>query len=478
LIILEQNLQESNSFTQGRKKSVVLINSANIVDQADIQLLPAVYSSLEQDMGFDPVQTGLITAVRSLLQSLTNPVWGYYGDIFSRKILLTMGCFIWAFFTFLVAFATTFETMLIFRALSGIGLAVLYPTASSLLSDYYPENSRGKAFGLLGLTGIMGAVIGTLYATSIADDTIHGMPGWRFAFVSMAVVSFILGALIYLFGKDPLRGNSEEQLTGLINEKTEKAYKISKSDISKIMTNKTFVLIVLQGMAGLIPWSSILFIIAWFEYIGFEGPLAAVSFAVIAMGAAFGNLLGGILGDKAAKWNPEKGRIIVAQISVFSGIPMMFVIFLFIPRSTDMLLVFILAGFITGMLISWAATACNSPIFSELFEPEIRSTAFAIDRLFEGAVAASGTLIVGWLAVTFFDYITPAIHTAIEDLPRNVRITNINAMANAMLIATVVPWIVCFFIYFFVYKTYPKDRERRNDVLKMRKIELEELKTI
>jgi MFS family permease len=156
----------------------------------------------------------------------------------------------------------------------------------------------------------------------------------------------------------------------------------------------------------------------------------------------------------------------------------MFVIFLFIPRSTDMLLVFILAGFITGMLISWAATACNSPIFSELFEPEIRSTAFAIDRLFEGAVAASGTLIVGWLAVTFFDYITPAIHTAIEDLPRNVRITNINAMANAMLIATVVPWIVCFFIYFFVYKTYPKDRERRNDVLKMRKIELEELKTI
>lgn len=481
---MSSSTQNSANLDQNQKGSVVLINSANIIDQADVQLLPAVYNSLERDLGFDPVQLGLITAIRSLLQSLTNPIWGYYADKFSRKKMLAYGCYIWAFFTLLVASSSSFtilsfhmsafSTMLITRALSGLGLAVLYPTASSLLADYYPDNTRGRAFGLLGLTGIIGSVIGTIYATSISDSLIFGFQGWRVAFASMALVSFILGLLIHIFGKEPLRGSSEVQLKGLINEKTEKNYKISRSDIKKIGSNKTFDLIVLQGMAGLIPWSSILFIIDWFQYIGFDGFTAAIAFAVIAMGAALGNLIGGLLGDKAARWDPIKGRLIIAQISVASGIPMMFIIFWFLPRNTGMLLAYIAVGFLTGMLISWAATACNSPIFAELFEPEIRSTAFSIDRLFEGAFAASGTLIVGWLAVYLFNYITPAAGVQLNQLTQAVRTTNIDALANAMLIATVVPWLFCLFIYFFVYKTYPADKQRIQGILKQRKSELEQ----
>ena len=112
LIIMSEN-KTSKNFSHDRKNSVALINTANIIDQADVQLLPAVYNSLERDLGFNPVQLGLITAIRSLLQSVTNPVWGYYGDKFSRKTLLAFGCYIWAIFTLLVAFSSSFETMLI-----------------------------------------------------------------------------------------------------------------------------------------------------------------------------------------------------------------------------------------------------------------------------------------------------------------------------------------------------------------------------
>lgn len=471
--MLENQVQDT--FSKDKTKSVILINSSNIVDQADIQLLPAVYNSIESDLGFNPLQLGLITASRALLQSLFNPLWGYLGDRISRKTLLAIGCYIWAFFTMLVALSTDFNSMLIARTLSGIGLAVIYPTTGSLLADYFPGKSRGRAFGLLGLTGIIGAFFGAFYATMIADVTIFGMEGWRFAFISMAVFSFVLGILINIFGKDPFRGYSEEQLQGLINQKTEEKYRITNADIKKIFSNKTFDLIVLQGMAGLLPWSSILFLLAWFEYIGFAGPIAAISFSFMAVGFALGNLIGGLLGDKAARWSPVKGRIMIAQISVLSGIPMMFIIFWFIPRSTSSIFLFVVAGFITGSLISWSATACNQPMFSELFEPEIRSTAFSIDRLFEGSTAASGTLLVGWLAVTFFNFYTPPIGTTINQLSAVVRNNNINALANAMLIATVVPWLFCFFIYFFVYLTYPSDKKRIKHVLEDRRIELESL---
>ncbi|MFX1512796.1 MAG: MFS transporter [Promethearchaeota archaeon] len=466
----------STEFTSDRNRTQILVNSANIVDQADMQLLPAVYATLESSLGFSPIESSTITTSRSLLQALSTPIWGWFADNYSRNMLLAIGCYFWAFFTLLVALVSSYEWMFILRSLTGIGLAVLVPTANSLLSDYFPENERGKAFGLLGLTGVLGAIIGTLYATSIKDTTIIGIDGWRFAFITMAALSGTLGLAIMLLGKDPIRGESETTLTGLIDREIEKRYLITKEDYKKILKNKTFLLITLQGVAGLIPWSSILWIIAWFEYIGYDPTMAGLLFALIAMGAAAGNLVGGYLGDKAAKWNPDKGRIIVAQISVASGIPMMFVVFWFIPRSTDMLVIYLLIGMFTGVMISWCAPACNSPIFSELFEPEIRSTAFSIDRLFEGAAAASGTLLVAFFAEVFFGYIVPEAGTKIADLPAHIRETNIDAMANGLLIATVVPWFFCLLVYFLVYFTYPSDRERSRKALMLRKQEIMKLK--
>ena len=51
-----------------------------------------------------------------------------------------------------------------------------------------------------------------------------------------------------------------------------------------------------------------------------------------------------------------------------------------------------------GLLISWAAPACNNPIFAEIVPPDLRNMIYAFDRSFEGAIAACGAPFVGWLA--------------------------------------------------------------------------------
>ncbi len=463
-----------DSMESKRTRTQYVINAANVVDYADGQMLPAVYGALERTLGFSPTQNGAITAARSLLQSLSTPVWGWFSDRFSRKKLLASGSILWGFFTILVASSWDFFSMLFFRVLTGMGLAVIFPTAQSIIADYFREDERGKAFGWLGLTGVLGAITGTLFATSVSDATIMGIDGWRFAFLLIALISILLGLLVWKLAADPLRGGSEHQLAGLIDEKVEERYRITRRDYKRILTNKTFLLILLQGVVGLIPWNAILFVILWFEYIGFDPFISGIAFAVIAVGAALGNLFGGWIGDKAARWNQDKGRIIVAQVSVFSGIPMMIIIFKLIPREPSMaiLLAFIILGMFTGFSISWVAPACNYPIFSELFEPEIRSTVYAIDRLFEGSVAASGTLIVGILAEKLFNYITPRSGVDIQDLPLSIRLNNVEALANAMILATVIPWFLCLLFFTLVYFTYPKDRERLKDSLFHRKQEI------
>lgn len=47
--------------------------------------------------------------------------------------------------------------------------SLVFFSYQSLIADYYDELDRGKAFGALYLTGAIGAMLGTLYATNLGE---------------------------------------------------------------------------------------------------------------------------------------------------------------------------------------------------------------------------------------------------------------------------------------------------------------------
>src|SRR5271157_336692 len=149
---IETDREKEKDLIAGRKETQIVMNTANIIDNADAQLFPSVYPQVQSSMGLSIEQLGLITGVQSLLQSLTSPIWGWWNDRHSRKKVLTFGLFVWGIFTILMAFALAFYDMLVYRAIIGVGLACIVPTTSSVIADFFPHESRGKAFGWLGLT--------------------------------------------------------------------------------------------------------------------------------------------------------------------------------------------------------------------------------------------------------------------------------------------------------------------------------------
>ena len=56
-----------------------------------------------------------------------------------------------------------------FWAINGIGLSLVIPTGQSLIADYYQASNRGKAFGALYLTGSLGGMFGSMYATNLGS---------------------------------------------------------------------------------------------------------------------------------------------------------------------------------------------------------------------------------------------------------------------------------------------------------------------
>ncbi|HMF30511.1 MAG TPA: MFS transporter [Candidatus Lokiarchaeia archaeon] len=457
---IETDREKEKDLIAGRKETQIVMNTANIIDNADAQLFPSVYPQVQSSMGLSIEQLGLITGVQSLLQSLTSPIWGWWNDRHSRKKVLTFGLFVWGIFTILMAFALAFYDMLVYRAIIGVGLACIVPTTSSVIADFFPQESRGKAFGWLGLTQFLGLVIGTLFATAIVEitPTILGMDSWRFVFIVWGVISIGIGVLVWVFARDPARG----LMDGAAGEKgvdEGERRKLTWKDYKEILSNKTFLVIVLQGLAGSIPWNGLLFFTTFFEYVGF-GPLTAgLIFALVVTGAACGNLLGGWVGDKAAKWSPKRGRILIAQISQLAGVPFLILFFFAIPMNPSSLVPYILLGVTFGLVKPWAGPGTNSPIFSEIFEPEIRGTVFGVDRVFEGSFQSLGTIFVSIIA-TLNGYQTLPVGQTIAQQTAVFNAQNAMALGMGMFWVGIVLWGLSTALYTLVYFFYPKDYEK------------------
>ena len=99
---------------------------------------------------------------------------------------------------------------------------------------------------------------------------------------------------------------------------------------------------------------------------------------------------------------------------------------------------------------------CNSALFADIVPPELRSTIYAFDRSFEGAVAACAAPLVGIIAehAGFVQRVGSEGDMGGAGTSRN----NARALGHSLLLCLVVPWIFCFLFYGGVHFTYPKDR--------------------
>ncbi|WOL13777.1 hypothetical protein Cni_G22556 [Canna indica] len=94
-----------------------------------------------------------------------------------------------------------------------------------------------------------------------------GIPGWHCAFILMASVSLLIGALVYmttLFVVDPRRDPLVTH--GGDDDDTKRAISVTKSTAMRfVMKVQTFQVIVLQGIVGSLPWTAMVFFTMWIE---------------------------------------------------------------------------------------------------------------------------------------------------------------------------------------------------------------------
>ena len=437
-----------NSELQSQKKqpnqirNLFALASGYFVDQGEAQAMSIFSPVLRQIWSLSVGNLSWITFVRSLLQALSSPFWGYLADKYSRKKVLFWGTGFWGIWTIVVGLTQNFNQLLLVRVISGIGLGCLMPATFSIMADTFAPKIRGRMLGYLEGVGVLGIIIFTLGLGRLATPEL-----WRWGFIILGIASILSGIIILIFVHEPVRGSSEPEMKNKLTYEQAERYKVQFDDLRKVLKIPTIRIAILQGLAGSMPWVILgAFLILWLvEERGLSTQQAPLVFGIMLIGTAISNVLGGYLGDWANQKNPKYGRTIIGQLSVIFGIPLTIILI----KGTDNWNIVQLTAFcfFIGLLISWPGKGAKEPMMAAVVPPELRSTAFAMTTFVENGFAAIVALIFGLIA----DKID---------------------LQTAIFWTVPIPWIFCAIMFSGFYFTYPKDHEKQRLLLEERAREL------
>ncbi|MDX1490147.1 MAG: MDR family MFS transporter [Pseudohongiellaceae bacterium] len=157
-----------------------------------------------------------VTTAYMLTSTVLVPIFGKLGDLYGRKLILTIGVTIFLLGSMLCGISGEFgdlpilgdgmRQLIAFRAIKGIGGAALFTSAIGIVADIYPPLKRAKFMGLFGamfgVASIIGPALGG-FLTDFATVTLfgHEIAGWRWVFYANVPLGII--ALCMVIFKTP-----------------------------------------------------------------------------------------------------------------------------------------------------------------------------------------------------------------------------------------------------------------------------------
>lgn len=173
---------------------VALIAGSHLVNHAYFTLLPPVFGSLNADLGISTAQSGLALGVVGAVVVVLQLPYGYLSDAHSRSLVLALSLVVGTVGAAMTALVTSFESLLLASAVTGVGIAGHHPAHYPMLSAATEPGARGRVFSVHGFAGALGfavpfAVVGA--ATTLGLS-------WRVGLGAIAAVGalYAVGCLV------------------------------------------------------------------------------------------------------------------------------------------------------------------------------------------------------------------------------------------------------------------------------------------
>jgi MFS family permease len=193
----------------------------------DRTIISAVAEDIKLEMDLTDGELGFLYGTSfSVLFALFGFPIGRLSDLLPRTRLMASGLFFWSSMTMFAGVAWNFATLAISRIGLGLGEATANPSSHSLISQYFPRKSRGRALAVYLMGTSLGSGLG-LYiggwmvqnwsevCSSVPIDGACGLSGWRAAMLLVGAPGLFLAILIARL-REPPRPHLQKSTLGAL----------------------------------------------------------------------------------------------------------------------------------------------------------------------------------------------------------------------------------------------------------------------
>ncbi len=171
--------------SSSRWVALAVIAVAQLMVALDATIVNVALPTAQSALGFDDTQRAWVITAYTLSLAGLLLLGGRVADRFGRRRAMLVGLTGFAVSSAIAGAASSFEMLVVGRALQGASAAMMAPAALSLIAVTFTEpKERGKAFGIFGAIASSGAVTGLLLGGVLTEYA-----GWRWCLYVNVVVA-------------------------------------------------------------------------------------------------------------------------------------------------------------------------------------------------------------------------------------------------------------------------------------------------
>ena len=367
---------ESEQTTPYQKKTLFASTVGYALDGMDMMILGVCFSLISVSFNLSKTDLGTLTSVTLLGAVLGGILFGVLADKYGRVRVFSWTILIFSLFTGLCAISPNYESFLIFRFLSGLGLGGEFGIGMTLVSESWPKHKRSRATSIVALGFQAGIILSTLTVNFVGQAY-----GWRWAFA--------VGVLPALFVAWTRKGLEEPEIWQNLKDQNKNEIAVGKLFKTPKTTATTIGLTIACavqnfGFYGLMVWMPSM--IASELKLPFKDTLYWTISTTIGM--SLGILIFGWLCDKFGRRPSYIIFLLISAISIW-----------FYFQQTDMIILIIFGSaigfFVNGMMGGYGA------LLAEHYPTDARSSAENIIFNVGRGIAGISQVLIAYFATMY-----------------------------------------------------------------------------
>jgi len=361
-----------------------------LFDFYDLMLFSFLLVPIKQDLGLSDAQLSLLLGVSLASTAVGGLFFGWLADRLGRKLVLSLTILTYSLGTFCCGFSGSLELLLVFRAVTGLGVGGEWATGQTLVGETFPARMRGRFAAVMqtgaplgvALAAVVGGFVEPFFARSFGPGW-----GWRACFF-VSVLPAILVVVIRRF-------MPESDIWEAWQREPERRTAAGHDFLVLLRRDGTIRRLFLLGLVlAVTDMSAYWFTYSWmpkylYDKLHFSMAKSGIWMLVTQAGGLLGYLSFGVVAD----W---KGRRIAYTLYSLLWAVGLFSVTWFWGRIVALPALTLFFMFLVG--VGTGNFSGYGPIFSELFPTRIRNTAMGTAFNLARGVQFFTPLVITWVA--------------------------------------------------------------------------------